>query len=93
MSQRALAQAAGVPQPAIARIETGRVSPRVDTLARLLTATGWAIGVAPALGQGVDRTLIHAALTRSPEERVTAAGEAGRNLAAYLTEVRRGTRR
>ena len=36
LTQRALAQLAGIPQPAIARIERGAVSPRVSTLAELL---------------------------------------------------------
>lgn len=38
LSQRELAARAGIPQPAIARIESGASSPRVDTLARLLAA-------------------------------------------------------
>ena len=38
LTQRELAARAGVPQPAIARIESGASSPRVDTLARLLAA-------------------------------------------------------
>lgn len=40
LTQRELAQATGIHQPAIARIETGDVVPRVDTLGRLLAACG-----------------------------------------------------
>lgn len=40
LTQRQLAEAIGVHQPAIARIETGHVVPRVDTLVRLLAACG-----------------------------------------------------
>lgn len=92
LSQRALAQRAGVPQPQIARIESGTVSPRLDTLDRLLSATGSGLELAPRIGIGVDRTLIRAALRRSPEERVLAAGAAGRNLAAFLRATQRGSR-
>ena len=73
-----------MPQPAIARIESGRVSPRVATLNRLLAAAGHALEVAPAIGVGVDRSLIREALSRTPEERLAAAGRAGR----ALTELR-----
>ena len=87
LSQRALAAKAGVPQPAIARIERGAVSPRFDTLLPLLEAAGFTLEVAPVIGQGVDRTLIRAALARPPEERIRAATEAARNLQAYLEAV------
>jgi uncharacterized protein len=92
LSQRALAQRTGVPQPQIARIESGAVSPRLDTLGRLLSAAGSALELAPRIGSGVDRTLIRAALRRSPEERVLAAGAAARNLAAYLRAAKSGSR-
>lgn len=93
LSQRQLAKKAGMPQPAIARIERGAISPRVNTLQRLLTAAGATLELGPRLGEGVDLTLIRASLERTPEERVVAAGSAGRNLAAFLREVRHGTRR
>ena len=83
LTQRALAGRAGVPQPAIARIEAGRVTPSVTTLDRLLRATGHVLDLAPLEGSGVDRTLIRAALARSAEERVASAGEAGRRLLAF----------
>jgi predicted transcriptional regulator len=38
LTQRALAEAAGVPGSTVARIETGQVSPRLDTFLRLLEA-------------------------------------------------------
>ncbi len=89
LTQRALAQKAGVPQPQIARIERGSVSPRLSTMERLLTETGSTLELAPRIGVGVDRGLIRAALARTPEERVVAAGAAGRNLAGFLREARR----
>ena len=93
LSQRALAMKAGVPQPAIARIEAGAVSPRVATLQRLLEAAGFSLDVSPRLGVGVDRTLIRAALARSPEERIRAAAEAQRNLETFLDATRHGSQR
>jgi predicted transcriptional regulator len=90
LSQRALAIRAGVPQPAIARIETGAVSPRVSTLQGLLVAAGHTLEVATRSGAGVDRTLIHAALARTPEDRIRAAAAAQANLRAYLDATKRG---
>ena len=87
LTQRALAAKAGVPQPAIARIERGVVSPRLDTLLPLLEAAGFTLEVAPVIGQGVDRTLIRAALELSPEDRIRGAAEAARNLRAFREAV------
>src|SRR5204863_6392485 len=58
MSQRVLAQAAGVPQSTVARIELAQLSPRVDTLERLLRATGQTLSSERVLGIGVDRSPI-----------------------------------
>jgi predicted transcriptional regulator len=89
MTQRDLAAAADTPQPAIARIESGAVEPRLATLERLLAAAGSQLESWPALGIGVDRSLIRAALAHSPEERIRRAGREGRNLARLLDEVGR----
>lgn len=91
MTQRDLARVTGIPQPAIARIERGMVSPRLSTLERLLAGTGSTLEAAPALGVGVDRTLIRESLKRTPEERISGAGVAGRNLADFLRAARRAT--
>lgn len=92
MTQRDLARATGIPQPAIARIESGRVSPRFATLERLLAGAGTALEASPAPGIGVDRSLIRESLARTPEERVSAAARAGTNLTQFLGAVKRGTR-
>ena len=92
LSQRALGERAGVPQPAIARIERGVVSPRVATLVHLLASTGMSLDLTPGPGAGVDRSLIRASLERTPEDRIRAAGVAGRNLATFLAEAHRGRR-
>jgi hypothetical protein len=71
-------------QPQIARIESGTVRPRIDTLVGLLEAAGFTLELAPTIGAGVDRSLIRASLERSPEDRIRAATVAARNLRAYL---------
>jgi predicted transcriptional regulator len=88
LTQRALAEKAGVPQPAIARIERGTVSPRIDTVLRLMEAVGFTLEVSPVIGEGVDRSLIRAALKRTPEDRIRAATVGARNLRAYIEAVR-----
>lgn len=67
------------------------MSPRIATLDRLLAATGDALDLTPRIGKGVDRSLIRAALAKTPEQRVMAGGAAGRNLAAFERAVRRGS--
>ena len=73
LTQRALARAAGVPQSTVARIETGQLAPRVDTLNRVLRAAGHALALEPALGIGVDRTQIRELLRLTPGERARLA--------------------
>ena len=80
MTQRELARRTGIAQPAIARIEKGHTSPRVDTLERLLEACGNRLTVTPDRGRGVDRTTIREMLRLSPEERLERAAIEGRNL-------------
>lgn len=72
-TQRELAAAAGVPQSTIARIELGRLVPRVDTLDRLLRAMGLSLEAVPAIGIGVDRTQIRQLLRLTPGERARLA--------------------
>ena len=77
ISQRALARAAGVPHSTVARIELGRLSPRADTLDRLLRAAGRTLATEERLGADEDRSLIRDRLRMSPAERARlAVGEA-----------------
>ena len=85
-SQRALAQVSGVAQPAIARIESGRVVPRVDTLNGLLAICGYLLEPSPRLGAGVDRTAIRERLGLSASERLDLTVAAARNLARLRGE-------
>ncbi len=74
MSQRDLAEAAGVPQSTVARIERGVIDPRASTLNRLLKACGLELTVQRESvdANGVDRTLIRSQLQMAPTERVDA---------------------
>lgn len=80
LSQRALARRAGVPQPAIARIEQGRVTPRVDTLTHLLAACGRDLMVVDRPGEGIDRSVIRRLLLLTPDERLHLAVAEATNL-------------
>jgi predicted transcriptional regulator len=88
LTQRELAKLAEVPQPAIARIESGAVSPRMSTLLRLIAAAGFSLEVSSRIGEGVDRSLIRGSLARTPEERIRAAAVAAGNLGAFTDAVR-----
>ena len=80
LTQRELADRAGVPQSQVARIESGAVVPRVDTLDRLLEACGEGLESLPRPGIGVDRSLSRALMTTPPRDRLrTATVEARRN--------------
>lgn len=89
MSQRDLATLAGTPQPAIARIEQGRVTPRVDTLNHLLAACGRDLELTARPGQGIDRTVIRQLLELSPRARLDLAVSEATNLDRLLSRVKR----
>ena len=84
MTQRELAARIGVPQSAIARIESGVVTPRVDTLDRLLAGCGQGLESRPRLGVGIDRSTIRELLALSPIERARLATLEARNLSAVV---------
>lgn len=86
-SQRALAEASGVSQRTIARIEAGRVVPKVDTLNALLASCDYVLDAVPRLGLGVDRSGIRERLALSPSQRLELAVEAARNLANLQSEA------
>lgn len=73
LTQRGLAAKSGIPQESIARIERGRVDPRVGTLDRLLEACEFGLEALPRLGIGIDRSQIGALLALTPEQRLEVA--------------------
>jgi len=90
LSQRALARASGVPQSTIARIELGVLSPRADTLERLLRAAGQTLSAEPVIGVGVDRSLIRELLRLTPGQRVRLLTGEARTLRILDRAVIRG---
>ena len=88
LTQRELAERAGIPQPTVSRIESGRVVPRVDTLDRLLRLCGDELAAVPKLGDGIDRSLIRQKLALSPSERLDAIASEGRSMADLLRSRR-----
>ena len=89
LTQRQLSAKAGIPQETIARIERGRVDPRVGTLDRLLESCGYGLESAPRLGIGLDRTQIRELLKLTPSERLALAMADD----AQFVELRRSIRR
>lgn len=88
LSQRDLAEVSGVKQPAIARIESGSVVPRADTLDRLLKSCGQELHMRERLGEGVDRTLIREMLKLTPVERLESSVSAARAIGELIGKAR-----
>jgi len=89
LTQRALSAKAGIPQETIARIERGRVDPRVGTLDRLLEGCGYGLESMPRLGIGIDRTQIVERLKSSPSERLSVAISDDQHFVKLRRSIRR----
>ncbi|MDR1243041.1 MAG: helix-turn-helix domain-containing protein [Deltaproteobacteria bacterium] len=48
LTQKQLAEAAGVKQSAVARLETLKATPQIDTLFKVLTPMGYKLAIVPA---------------------------------------------
>lgn len=73
LSQRELAVRAGVSQPAVARLESGRHSPSLATLERLLSACGERLVLGSVPVDDLDHhdaSLIESTLPLSAEQRI-----------------------
>jgi len=71
LTQADLAHRLGVSQAAVAKLESPRANPTVDTLDRALWATGHRLTLdAPARSAGVDESLIRRHLELTPAERI-----------------------
>ena len=88
LTQRQLADKAGGPQSVIARIESGGVIPRVDTLDRLLEACGEGLESLPRPGRGLDRTGYRELLRAAPADRLRQASAAAGALERLRERVR-----
>jgi transcriptional regulator with XRE-family HTH domain len=84
LSQRELARRSGVPQAAISRIEHGLVSPRTETLDRLLRACGRDVELVVRPGTGLDRTLIRERLRLSVSDRARLAVREWENTRPFI---------
>ena len=88
MTQQQLAQAAGMPQPTIARIERGSVLPRTATLIELLAATGHRLAV-ESIGPLVDEDAIRRRLGMTVPQRTRASMRAATGPLRILRRLRR----
>ena len=81
LSQRELARRAGTAQSVVARVERGQTSPTVETLSRLMAATGFNIDMElvsrpttdpliEAFKRDIDRSLLRRNLEKTVDERV-----------------------
>ncbi len=70
LTQTELARRAEVPHSVVNRIERGTVTPRVDTLQRILAAAGATLTVRDRPGASIDRGPIRDLLGTSPEHRL-----------------------
>jgi transcriptional regulator with XRE-family HTH domain len=90
VSQARLATRAGTTQSAISRIESERVSPRVETLRSLLHLLGEDLELgAKERDSGIDRTLNRGNLELTPSDRV----RRGMEWAEFVRRNRGGARR
>ena len=104
LSQRELADRAGVAQPLVARLERAGANPTLRTLEKLAAAAGFTLRVhlepvAPSdpvverYLHDVDRTLLRENLKRSVDERIRSLGEWQQATAALQAATRRAKAR
>ncbi len=81
LTQRELARRAGTAQSVVARVERGQTSPTLETLARLLAATGFNLDMElvprptadpliEAFKRDIDRSLLRRNLEKTADERM-----------------------
>ncbi len=87
LTQRALAAKARVPQSMIARIESGAVTPRVDTLDGLLESCGEGLYARERMGVGVDITLIERMRALPAMERASSAAESSARYSHFFSNL------
>jgi len=70
LTQAAVARRAGMTQPVVARLEREGANPRLDTLEKVIAATGHSLELSAGPASGIDETMITADLRLSPDERL-----------------------
>jgi hypothetical protein len=81
-----------MPQSTVGRIESGVITPRIDTLLELLHACGHDLELQPQLGQGVDRGQIRERLALTPRQRLDDLTKAAASIRRLRDRARNATR-
>lgn len=92
MTQAQLAEATGMPQPTVARVERGTVLPRTATLLALLEATGHRLTVEPTGPVVVDEAVTRSLRMSVPRRVRQAIGRAANNPSTSPVRVLRRLR-
>lgn len=89
LSQRELAEQAGVSQSEIARIESGKREPSIPTLQRILGGSGLELRFRLAPVDDHDRVLTERQARRSKSEQKVAEARHRRNVAQFAANARK----
>lgn len=89
LSQRELAQRAGVAQSEIARIESGNREPSIPTLQRILSGAGLELRFRLAPIEDHDQTLAQRQTRRTASEKKVAAARHARNVEQFAANAKR----
>ena len=91
LTQAELAERMGTTQSVIARLESPRSNPRMDTLARAIEATDQRLELtARPRGGSVDESLVAANLAAPPRERLARFAQSYASIAALTARARGG---
>lgn len=90
LTQAQLAARAGMAQPTIARLERPGSNPTVETLDRVLRATGHRLELgAPERVPGIDESQLRERAALTPEQRMATFRVSHRNLDRFVQRARR----
>jgi transcriptional regulator with XRE-family HTH domain len=90
LTQAELAARAGISQSAIARLERPGSNPTIETLARLIAATGHTLELtADPATPSFDESQLRERLAMTPAQRLEAFGASSRNVASLRRRARR----
>lgn len=90
LSQRELAERAGVAQPEIARIESGKREPSIPTLQRILAGAGLELRFRLAELDDHDRVLAVRHARRSEAEKTKVEQRHQRNVTKFAASAKKG---